>query len=109
MHVDADDHATLKRHHERLEALYADLERSRSRETIDAMLSACATARRVDNPRYRYAIEQLVWIEGPLRPSRSGVDVGAVGQGITRLRNALRSLAPPRGGPEMMEAADDQA
>ena len=63
MHNEAGDHATLKRHQERLEALYADLERSPSMQTISAMLGVCAAVRWVDNLLYRYAIEQLIWIE----------------------------------------------
>ncbi|POR40518.1 hypothetical protein [Methylobacterium sp. V23] len=93
MHDDAEDHATLKRHHERLELLYAELERSQSRETIAAMLGVCAAVRRVDNPHYRYAVEQIVWIKGPLEAKRDGIDLAAVHQGIARLVRALRSPA----------------
>lgn len=77
-HDDAEDHATLKRHHERLEALYADLLRSQSRETIAAMLGVCAAVRRVDNSRYQYAVEQIAWIKGHFDSSQSGIDLAAV-------------------------------
>ncbi|SDA18449.1 hypothetical protein SAMN02799622_02033 [Methylobacterium sp. UNC378MF] len=94
MEFDAGDFATLQQHYERLWALYTEFEQSRSTEIVKAMQSTCRSARRVTNPRYRYAIEQLGWIEGALRPKPTGHDLYAIHQAIMRLENAVTRLKP---------------
>lgn len=94
MDYDAEDFLVLQKQHDRLEMLYAEFEQSRSSEAVKAMQAACRSARRITNPRYRYAIEQIGWIEGSLRPRPAGHDPAAIYQAITRLRNALARLKP---------------
>ena len=94
MECDAEDYQALQEQHDRLVVLHAEFEQSRSTEIVKAMQAACRSARRITNPRYRYAIEQIGWIESSLRPRPAGLDPTTTYQAITRLRNALARLKP---------------
>lgn len=94
MECDAEDFQALQEQHDPLVALYAEFEQSRSSETVKAMHAVCRSARRITNPSYCYAIEQIGWIEGSLRPRPAGHDPAAIYQAITRFRNALVRLKP---------------
>jgi len=94
MHDDIADHAMLKHQLERLEVLYAETERVRSSASLEAMRTVCRTARHIENPRYRYAIEQVGWIESALQEANSRSDLSPLHSAISRFRNSLRTLAP---------------
>jgi hypothetical protein len=58
------------------------------------MHAACFAARRVINPRYGYAIEQIGRIERALKAANSSSNLEPLHQSISRLENALRTLNP---------------
>lgn len=94
MHDDAADYAVLKQQLDRLEVLYAELEKVRSNGSLIEMRSACYAARQVANPRYGYAIEQVSRIDRAIKAAGSSSDLSPLHQAISRLRNALRTLKP---------------
>jgi hypothetical protein len=94
VHDDVADYAVLKMQLDRLAMLFAELELVRSNGTLRAMHAACFAARRVINPRYGYAIEQVGRIERAIKAGSSSSNLEPLHQSISRLENALRTLNP---------------